>query len=85
MRKIIAIAADYQHLRNFCKEKDIPLGRFVHATSIKKMKGLRGYRYIWISDPYELTFKQNLPQELRKAGAIRLPLDINQWVLTDFA
>ena len=85
MRKIVAIAADYQHLRNYCKEKDIPLDRFVHVTSIKKMQGLRGYRYIWISDPYELTFKQNVHQELRKAEETRLPLDINQWSLVDFA
>jgi len=84
MQKIIAIAAQYQHLRNFCREKDIQLDRFVHATSIEKMRGLRDYRYIWISSPYDSDFRWKLDEELRRARAIRLPLDINEWSLMDF-
>jgi len=84
MNKIIAIAAEYQHLINFCKDKNIMPDRFVHATSIEKMRGLRGYRYILITEPYDRDFRLNLDNEFRRAGAIRLPLDINQWSLMDF-
>lgn len=84
MNKIIAIAPDYQHLRNYCKDKDIPIDRFIHATDIKKMRGLRNYSYIFIDTPRDKKFWDELQIELRKGRANRLPLDINQWPLTEF-
>ena len=84
MQKIIAIAADYQHLINFCKDKGMLPDRFVHATSIEKMNGLHEYRYVWITDPYNRDFRRNIQQEFRKAKAIRLPLDINEWAISEF-
>ena len=84
MQKIIAIAADYQHLINFCKDKGMLPDRFVHATDPIKLRGLRGYRYIWITDPYDRKKRQNIRMEIRKAEAVRLPLDINQWAISEF-
>ena len=85
MQKIIAIAAEYQHLINFCKAKNIMPDRFVYATSIEKMLGLaRGYKYIWVTDPREYEFRQKLREQFRIKDAIRLPLDINEWSLMDF-
>ena len=85
MQKIIAIAADLQHLLNYCSDKGMLPGRFVHATDIDKMRGLRhGYHYIWISDPYDSKFRQKVQEQFRVKGAVRLPLDINKWSLTEF-
>ncbi|MCK4870769.1 MAG: hypothetical protein KAS93_06640 [Gammaproteobacteria bacterium] len=85
MNKIIAIAAEYQHLRNYCREKNIDLNRFVHATCSEKMRGLKGFRYIVVSQPYSNDLWHKMQIEFRRARAIRLPLDINQWTLTEFA
>ena len=86
MQKIIAIAADYQHLRNYCKDKGMNLSRFVHATKIEKMQGLRrGYSYIVVSEPYDYNLWHKMQTEFRAKGAIRLPLNINEWSLMDFA
>jgi len=85
MQKIIAIAADYQHIRNYCKDKNMSLDRFVHATDINKMLGLaRGYKYIFISAPYDRNLWLKMQLEFRVKGAIKLPLDINKWSLLDF-
>jgi len=85
MQKIIAIAADYQHLINFCKDKGMLPDRFVWATSIEKMLGLaHGYKYIWITDPYNRDFREKVQMEFRVKRAVRLPLDINQWSISEF-
>lgn len=85
MQKILAIAAEYQHLINFCKAKGMLPDRFVHATKIEKMQGLaRGYKYIWITDPYDRDFRKKVQMEFRVKGAVRLPLDINEWVISEF-
>ena len=60
--------------------------RFVWATSIEKMLGLaRGYSYIWITDPYDRDFREKVQMEFRIKEAIRLPLNINEWVISEFA
>ena len=85
MNKIIAIAADYQHLINFCKEKNIMPDRFVHATNIEKMLGLqRKYKYIVVTQPYDQDLWWKMQEQFRVKEAIRLPLDINKWSLTEF-
>jgi len=86
MQKIIAIAAEYQHLINYCKDKGILPDRFIHATDPKKLEGLRGYNYIVVTMPYnkEIGNWRQMQIEFRKAGATRLPLDINEWSLMEF-
>ena len=60
--------------------------RFVYATKLEKMKGLaRGYKYIWITDPYDSDFREKVRMEFRIKGAVRLPLNINKWSLLEFA
>jgi len=87
MQKIIAIAADYQHVINYCKDKNMLPNRFVHAINPEKLKGLRNYNYIVVTEPYNEDIKKwrEMQIQFRMAGAIRLPLDINEWSLLEFA
>ncbi len=83
--KIIAIAADLRHLKNFCREKDISISRFTYIDNIDKLRGMRDFNYIVISEPYSYDFWHEIKIELRRAMANRLPLDINEWSLMEFA
>lgn len=83
--KIIAIAASFNHLKNFCREKDINISRFTYIDNIDKLRGIRKFNYIVVSEPYSCDFWHKIKIELRRAMAIRLPLDIDQWSLMDFA
>lgn len=86
MNKILAIAANPQHLINYCRDKDIPLERFVHGNDVEKMRELdHGYRYIVVTKPYNCVLWDEIQREFRIKHAIRLPLDINQWAITEFA
>ena len=83
---IVAVAADEQHLKNFCKWENIDRGKFVFADNKKKLMGIgRGYSYVVISEPYNYRDWHEMQIEFRIDRANRLPLDINQWPLTEFA
>jgi len=85
MQKIIAIAAQHQHLLNFCNQKKININKFIHATDPKKLRGLRDFNYIVVSEPYSHDLWEKMQYEFRVSHANRLPLDINQWSLMEFA
>jgi len=86
MQRIIAIAADLQHLRNFCKDKNMNIHRFLHITSLEKLRGIgNGYRYIVVTEPYDRDFWHKVQIEFRFRESVRLPLNINEWAITEFS
>jgi len=91
-RPIIVITRNHQHMRNWVRAKNmeynpnifIVIG--IKKSDINKIRGLaRGTRYVEIDTPVDYEYYEKIKQELRAKGAIKLPLDINQWSIADFA
>lgn len=85
MQKIIAVADKAENISNWCKEQQFPPDRLVWATDPRKLAGLREYRYIVITLPEKRRSFELMQQEFRKARAVELSLDINDWPLTEFS
>jgi len=84
MNRVLVVAPSPTHMLNWVKTTGITVNFFLYVDDplqIRKMD--EGMRHVWIDNPRGYRGTDLTMQELRRNKSVKLPIDVNEWPISE--